>query len=663
MKLNPEPSPQNNQAFYKRVMVIDDSLTVRKVVSKSLAESGHEVVECCTGEEGLRELNTRCYDLIFLDYILPDTVAADFLNQLLTNTSYAQVPVVLMSSKGAEIEKLSAVQGNVAKTLTKPFSQDAVKSTCSTLLNGDSLHGTGLTRNPFNTSNTVKANSISPVKVLLEKGLSRVATHLPALEAKRNDQDARRYFLPFLMHPDLIRSLEKLEQSSTEIEANHQLPAQSGQFSSSATYEVIHNLVGKNLSGRLQIEAPSFAIEIYVHKGRVTGVSTRDFLAYSSALADDTLNPSEDEVERLKQQQKKTGVPFILESGEHQRSTDQLTDTLRSASENLLSKLLSTPCVYHFWSEEVAPDWTIEHTINIGLCELFLGSLRRIHGWGIISREIGDLVTRFCHRYTVGTEWLPAYLTSFEAVVYDFLRFDYSVSELASTLGEAPSRVAEAIHTLHRIGVIIKSGQPKPEQLIESIVTSSILLMTTDDHLEKKIRTFGKRHEITVDSCSQNDTALRMILDKAYTLIITDGSSTDGTSFDVIKKLKKKQRDIVWLLAEGKDLSTVSRKAVKLQAYDFLPIDLSAKNSDNIISKALTYAETAGFEIDEASHELKSINARLAAQQKLLNQRELELQTREHELLRNEEVFFEKCNHFEEERARLDIMQDNFSNS
>ena len=264
-----------------RVMVVDDSLTVRKLVLKSLESTGLSVTECSNGKEALKALDSQSYDLLFLDYILPDMTAEGFLNELAANIHYVRLPVILMSSKHAAITRLSDYQNNVFTALTKPFSQEAAIKTALSALNLDrsdaavgqqasALHGS--LKKPE--SLQPGKSPCEPIIHKLEQELKRVAIHIPALEQKRNGVEATEFYLPFLLHPKLI---EGIRQKTDTLLANgdeSKAPTLAGPCSPRTLFSLISDISIKKLSGCLKLISQDGDADIHLYKGKVIGVSS-----------------------------------------------------------------------------------------------------------------------------------------------------------------------------------------------------------------------------------------------------------------------------------------------------------------------------------------------------------------------------------------------------
>ena len=101
-----------------RVIVVEDEATIRRFVRLALEAEGCEVFEADSVQRGLIEAGTRRPDLIVLDLGLPDRDGVDFIRELRT---WSAIPVVVLSARTEEGEKVRALDTGADDYLTKPF--------------------------------------------------------------------------------------------------------------------------------------------------------------------------------------------------------------------------------------------------------------------------------------------------------------------------------------------------------------------------------------------------------------------------------------------------------------------------------------------------------------------------------------------------------------
>jgi two-component system response regulator QseB len=101
-----------------RVLVIDDEAQIRRFLDIGLRAEGYQVLLAATGQEGLGLAVTQSPDVIVLDIGLPDLEGHDVLREI---RQWSQVPVLMLSVRDAESEKVRALDAGANDYVTKPF--------------------------------------------------------------------------------------------------------------------------------------------------------------------------------------------------------------------------------------------------------------------------------------------------------------------------------------------------------------------------------------------------------------------------------------------------------------------------------------------------------------------------------------------------------------
>lgn len=100
------------------VLVVEDEPQVMRFLRATLPGSGYRVVEATTGSQGLVEASTRTPDLILLDLGLPDMDGIELTRRV---REWSSVPIVVLSARGQETDKIEALDAGADDYLTKPF--------------------------------------------------------------------------------------------------------------------------------------------------------------------------------------------------------------------------------------------------------------------------------------------------------------------------------------------------------------------------------------------------------------------------------------------------------------------------------------------------------------------------------------------------------------
>lgn len=101
-----------------RILVIDDELQIRRFLRISLNSQGYEIVEAENGQAGINAVATRQPDLVVLDLGLPDLDGKEVLREI---RQWSDVPVLVLSVRDSETEKVSVLDDGANDYVTKPF--------------------------------------------------------------------------------------------------------------------------------------------------------------------------------------------------------------------------------------------------------------------------------------------------------------------------------------------------------------------------------------------------------------------------------------------------------------------------------------------------------------------------------------------------------------
>lgn len=119
----------------KRVLVVDDSATMRKMVIAALKDlKGVSFDEARNGLEAIEQLAVAPFDLMILDLNMPDMHGLEVLRFVLSHPSYNRTPVVILTTKGDDQSRGDAIAAGASCYLTKPFEPRSLSSQIQDLL-------------------------------------------------------------------------------------------------------------------------------------------------------------------------------------------------------------------------------------------------------------------------------------------------------------------------------------------------------------------------------------------------------------------------------------------------------------------------------------------------------------------------------------------------
>ncbi|WP_291009635.1 response regulator [Hydrogenophaga sp.] len=113
----------SNSPTYK-VLVVDDSNTIRRSAEIFLKQGGHEVLLADDGFDALAKINDYLPDLVFCDILMPRLDGYQTCAIIKRNARFANIPVVMLSSKDGVFDKARGRMVGSQDYLTKPFTKD-----------------------------------------------------------------------------------------------------------------------------------------------------------------------------------------------------------------------------------------------------------------------------------------------------------------------------------------------------------------------------------------------------------------------------------------------------------------------------------------------------------------------------------------------------------
>ena len=120
-----------------KVLIVDDSSVMRKIVERALRQGGldlGEVLEAANGAEALVEVKKASLDLILSDINMPVMDGLEFLKNLAGVEEAKGVPVVMITTEGSEARVVEALSNGAKGYLRKPFTPEQVKERVAPLL-------------------------------------------------------------------------------------------------------------------------------------------------------------------------------------------------------------------------------------------------------------------------------------------------------------------------------------------------------------------------------------------------------------------------------------------------------------------------------------------------------------------------------------------------
>jgi two-component system, OmpR family, phosphate regulon response regulator PhoB len=104
------------------ILVVEDEPVTQKLIAVNLERAGHQVVRAASVPEAKAAIRDVLPDLVLLDWILPDATGVSFARQLRTDQRTRDIPIIMLTSRDQETDKISGLEAGADDYITKPFS-------------------------------------------------------------------------------------------------------------------------------------------------------------------------------------------------------------------------------------------------------------------------------------------------------------------------------------------------------------------------------------------------------------------------------------------------------------------------------------------------------------------------------------------------------------
>lgn len=123
--------PRGNQKEGKRILVVDDEPRMIGFIRMNLELEGHQVIEAHSGLEALEAIRTKLPDVVLLDVMMPDLDGFETLRML---REFSNIPVIMLTAKGEENDKVYGLELGADDYVTKPFGPRELSSRIKAVL-------------------------------------------------------------------------------------------------------------------------------------------------------------------------------------------------------------------------------------------------------------------------------------------------------------------------------------------------------------------------------------------------------------------------------------------------------------------------------------------------------------------------------------------------
>ena len=117
-----------------KIFIVEDEKSIITLIKYNLEKEGYKVSSSENGEEALKEIKESAPDLVLLDWMLPDLSGVEICKQLKKSAQYKSIPIIMLTAKGEEEDKVRGLNVGADDYVTKPFSYPELLARIEALL-------------------------------------------------------------------------------------------------------------------------------------------------------------------------------------------------------------------------------------------------------------------------------------------------------------------------------------------------------------------------------------------------------------------------------------------------------------------------------------------------------------------------------------------------
>lgn len=296
-----------------KLLVIDDSLTIRKLLEITFRGSDIEVLFASSGREGVELARATSPAIILLDFVLPDMRGYDVCRLLGETPHTANIPVVVMTAKDDTIRQYFTNFTMVKDILQKPVAPEALTAVVrARILTGSAAAGAA----PAPARTAIPAATAAAAAKIIFSKLQKGLASIPSWIREQGDQSPAVFFARRLLSPEvvgeLVEALAPLYKGAAEAGAQSSGATEaplSGRLNGMSVAELSELFSRAGRTGVLKLSRPSRTLYYYFANGELAFASSNqpsDFEQSEGALAPGTAPGT---LELARNDQRETGKP------------------------------------------------------------------------------------------------------------------------------------------------------------------------------------------------------------------------------------------------------------------------------------------------------------------------------------------------------------------
>ncbi len=425
----------------EKILDIDDSPTVQRLIEMILASQGYEVVLASDGEEGIAKARSERPEVILVDFVMPKMNGYQVCKTLKDDPEFRDTPIILVTSKGDKVgSKFVDVLG-ITEYFTKPFQPEELLAKIREVIDRKK-------QAPTPAPPRAQRSDVRPVP-------PTPATTVQPQPAAGGIEALVRSVVGQVLDEFIKNSLPDLIKKELSKPQPTESAGIKGNLASVRIVEVLQMLGLQRQTGRLAINHSGDAVEVYFKDGMVVFASSNCSGARSAVetLLRKSCKIGEDSLARVMRIADMTAQPVdrILVQ-EKLLETRTFAECLRRHAEAAVFKVMAWKDGEFFFEKAPPPQFGV--TMQLKVDDLLLEGARRADEWSLIQQKIPHFDIVFEPMIGNADELTTRGMSDVDLKVFSFIDGRRTIQEIIDIVGVGEFEVVKSMFILLSVNLI-----------------------------------------------------------------------------------------------------------------------------------------------------------------------------------------------------------------
>ncbi len=418
-----------------KVVVIDDSPTVRKLAEVVLTEEGYKVYAAEDGEDGLKIAEEVLPSVILVDFIMPRMNGYQFCKMVRSNQFLKDVPVILITAKGEDVGEKFTEKFGVVDYFLKPFQPEELVEKVNSI---------------------VQSRRTEEVAVFDALEETEVAEAVYTADIGETvDRVIKRYF--YKEFPSLLqKSIVDILKQAGVIKAS--TITLSGYLSDFSLFDILQLIDAAKSTGKLSVYSPAMSSEMCFDKGNIVYATTskqgRNIL--TGDLLEKRKNIPKEVFNRALKLSRETGIPILrafVNGGI--LSENEVMAILRELIDDAIYSIMELEAGNFFFEKMVIPENLLDIPLRVKASQLILEGARKVDERRFAAKMFQDNSIVFMRLMTdVAMEDIN--LDENELKIFSLVDGKRTLGDIIKMSGIEEREAKRIFYTLTKVGILKK---------------------------------------------------------------------------------------------------------------------------------------------------------------------------------------------------------------